>query len=1231
MREFLASFTLPQCVSEKSAITWEITNDNILRGFQSWKESTSTSPSGRHLGLYKAEIQNPVLLSCFVKFLNVAISSGISIPRWSQAVNILIEKEAGQPKINRLRIIHLFEADFNFYLKLQWGHRLVRRALSLNLLHDGQHGSIPGRTALDPVMLTQLTADLCRVLKHDYARFDNDASSCYDRIIVGLGMLAARKCGMPASAIRTHADALQFMRYTVKTVHGVSKDNYHGTVFSPLFGTGQGSGASPAVWLSLVVILLQTLDRLIPDRMNFQSIKGDIVHSRLSDAFVDDTSVGFTSSYTEASLDDLINRLQHAAQTWERLLHLSGGKLNLSKCSWFILKWEWEKGRPVISPIKPTDKSIHLYHGDDTDTRILIPRTKPSDSARMLGVYMNPLGDFGAHIKQLKKKADTFAIRLMSPKLSAEDIRIFHRTIYVPSMRYGLAAVAIDEEELGSVQSRILKSILQKLNVQSTLPTSIRHGPREYGGLELYDLRTEVGIEAVKFFRDAIYANSETGKLLRLNMQYSQLEAGTGEPLLEKSDIHLSYLTPTWILSLRQYLSCHNMTITVSESYKIPLQGPTDNYIMQPQHLKRYIIQQQKDINLVRIHLQVSTLAEISNPTNRKVINLTYLDGKRPTDVSPNQCWPLQPTPTKHQIRLWKGFISSSYLRYIPYWKTPPLPSVPITPKSVDPLPSSFEDLSEFLDHLPKWQRRLMDQLEQVASDQQIWRAFRSKKRLHIASDGGLALSKGTHGWVIALGSKILFRCSGPLDGPVDTASSTRSELWGYASSLSFIECLAKFWGTRHKCRFIWHCDSKAALSRVRKHATRSSFRRKMPPDCDLISLILSFSTSIKRNIRRCWVRGHQDSRMNEPLSLAAKLNITADALATEYRLNGRLKSSEKLDHLDLQLCSICIKGVRLTSQFDESVRHHVNGYHLRRYIQEKHSWSDQVWNDVDFHVFHSHYRRLSSRLQITRMKIVHNQLPLGQRRLTQSTIKDDVLAKCPCCKDKVETHQHFLQCVSNSKRSINLGNLRSAICNSDIHPVRYLLLNGMCHWLTHGDELPFTPSLAEYPPHFFSHLKEALEAQQSIGWDNAVRGFYSKLWHKIASMDMYQPSKNDSQKGEDRMRSIISAAHEFTYATWIARNGDLHQTGDEILANIRSVELAEIRHYHDNPNLLLASDRHYCSRPVETLVSGSAATRRRWLRRVKKSVAAHTLDSTRQTRIDSFFVSHSRLDTATV
>jgi hypothetical protein len=211
--------------------------------------------------------------------MNIAVQSGVSIPRWSNAVNVLIEKDPGKPRLNRLRIIHLFEADFNFFLKLQWGHRLVRRSLKMNLLHDGQHGSVPGRTSLDPIMLTQLTTDLSRILKHDFARFDNDASACYDRIIIALAMLAARKCGMPNHAIRVHADALQFMKYVVKTIHGASEANYHGTIFAPLFGTGQGSGASPAAWLSLVVILLQTMDRIIPDRINFSPPNGKITHS----------------------------------------------------------------------------------------------------------------------------------------------------------------------------------------------------------------------------------------------------------------------------------------------------------------------------------------------------------------------------------------------------------------------------------------------------------------------------------------------------------------------------------------------------------------------------------------------------------------------------------------------------------------------------------------------------------------------------------------------------------------------------------------------------------------------------------------------------------------------------------------------------------------------------------------------------------------------------------------
>jgi hypothetical protein len=99
---------------------------------------------------------------------------------------------------------------------------------------------------------------------------------------------------MPMNAVSTHAKALCLMKYAVKTIHEISESNYQGTPFECLFGTGQGSGASSTVWLTLVVILLNTIERLTPECMHFQSPSGHITHSCLANDFVDDTSLGFT-------------------------------------------------------------------------------------------------------------------------------------------------------------------------------------------------------------------------------------------------------------------------------------------------------------------------------------------------------------------------------------------------------------------------------------------------------------------------------------------------------------------------------------------------------------------------------------------------------------------------------------------------------------------------------------------------------------------------------------------------------------------------------------------------------------------------------------------------------------------------------------------------------------------------------------------------------------------------
>jgi hypothetical protein len=49
-------------------------------------------------------------------------------------------------------------------------------------------------------------------------------------------------------------------------------------------------------------------------------------------------------------------------------------------------------------------------------------------------------------------------------------------------MRYSLPAIAIDEEELEAIQTRILPVIVQKLGMSNKLPTAVRHGPISMGG-----------------------------------------------------------------------------------------------------------------------------------------------------------------------------------------------------------------------------------------------------------------------------------------------------------------------------------------------------------------------------------------------------------------------------------------------------------------------------------------------------------------------------------------------------------------------------------------------------------------------------------------------------------------------------------------------------------------------------------------------------------------------------
>ena len=72
---------------------------------------------------------------------------------------------------------------------------------------------------------------------------------------------------------------------------------------------------------------------------------------RNADAFVDDSANGVSDAHLDIpmSMPEIVCHLQHTAQTWERILYSSGGALEILKCFWYLVYWEWPQGRPAMS------------------------------------------------------------------------------------------------------------------------------------------------------------------------------------------------------------------------------------------------------------------------------------------------------------------------------------------------------------------------------------------------------------------------------------------------------------------------------------------------------------------------------------------------------------------------------------------------------------------------------------------------------------------------------------------------------------------------------------------------------------------------------------------------------------------------------------------------------------------------------------------------------------------
>ncbi len=569
----------------------------------------------------------------------------------------MIEKIPGCPRIDKLRVIHLYEADYNLGLRIYWSRKAVWNAHLLERLDPSQAGSRPGKRCIDVVLQKELKFLYSRLTCSSIATADNDAKSCYDRMICNLATIASRYNGLSHNICKTHASTLEKMKYIIRTAIGDSALSYSNTHDNKVHGTGQGSSASPAIWLMISVLLIEVLKQNHKGMCMISVDKRNTIY-QIIEGFVDDTSIYVNSESN--NIDRLLEKLQEVLQEWNDLLYASGGKLELPKCFFYILQWEFDdQGTPHPKQMDhiPHQQQLSIYDTENNQT-VTIQQKICTEAHKTLGVFKTIISDDKNQLQYLQNKSDTFANLVVSGHLSRRQALTAYSSIYIPSMLYSTSVCNHTAQDLQAVQTTAIQRFLPAMGYERTFPRAVVFAPLTFGGLGLSNLYVDSSIQKIYTILSHIRANTELGQQLQMILDWTQLIAGISIPILETKET-LGYINNNWFIGVMGFLQSINGRVSIQNGW-LPTKETLHDIILMDEVINLNLSKTDKKIfNNWRLFFQVISLSDILREDGNSIDGFfTQIPTTRNNNRwKSNLSWPNQKQPHKRYFSIWTNTI----------------------------------------------------------------------------------------------------------------------------------------------------------------------------------------------------------------------------------------------------------------------------------------------------------------------------------------------------------------------------------------------------------------------------------------------------------------------------------------------------------------------------------------------------------------------------------------------
>ena len=1224
-----------------------------------WKkkrETTVTSPHGLHVGHYKAALYKLSILNVHRILLLIPFKIGLVPTRWRRTVQTMLEKEPGSPWIHRLRIIELFDAQANAGFQIFVGRKLMQHAVTNDLLQAESFGSTPGKMATSALVQKIVAIDQLRIERRAGGIFDCDASGCYDRILPPLASVHLRALGLHHS-IGTFLARLMFQakRY-VRTGHGVSKEAIRTTKKRVLHGIGQGNGGGPAIWISHLTVMFAAISSVC---MGFAltCIQSILAVATVGTGYVNDVTLGLSVPRDQPQNEyHVFKHIKRMGQLWEKLLFITGGRLELSKCFWIPITWKWQGGTPTLIIKQARAHSLRLWESE-SDESIHIPRKSAKEYEKRLGVWSSCTGQWNKEVNLWISYSKDFRQKLYGGGLTRQAGYMAYHSIWVARFRYSAAVIGYTENQLSAIQSTIVGPCLSVAGYNQKFPRAIVFGPKKYGGLGWEDISVLNIYEKLKLFIGSIRLQDKLGAMLLIQLTWLQLFAGIGTPLLEYTKI-IPYLPVGWLTNIHHQLVTLGIQICLSSGWTPTKQREHDFVLMDRvhAHVPRWAWE---GINRCRLFLQATTLADLVTADGKFIprqvfevkkklreSQLLYPVQKRPyaEDIeqwqyllnsisinghlltplgqwtwSPDQIFshlaePVQNTVYKKTSTGWTVFRKQSqrsrrYIKLRLSVTTIPEDTIPVQviesstylltlpshmslPKSLTPTQSRYKLREEISETQVIGKFEINSSLLEELEAK--WQ--RVDCTLVSATDGGLKDNIGTSSYAIFFPQQdtpILSGRAGEYQ-PDDSASSTRQELLGQLGIEYWLSRLERKWGRpRNGINLLLITDSQASLDIMENVGNQIGIKDTLRPEMDVAMELHHQCT------KHPWVRRNiskVESHINildSPDEFEWECNTYVDALATKARLEFPLTNLKAQRHY-------LLPGVRAGCKINGRLVNNTLYQSLKQHVNgttlRTYLMEKYAWTETIFFSidWKAHHRAL---LQFPRQRRVTLEKYIFGWLATKkrrNRERQSPTDKCTLC-GMTEGNMHFVECQDiqmGTIRKIAWEKLTMEVTSNTAIDFKAIFLSGM-HSILVGD-VPATDVQQDWP----APLQLAFNAQTEIGWNQLLLGRIAQQWDALAQ---YNVGFDRELRPGIWTKRAVNLFWNFGLELWTIRNKTVHGTlgGISVLEQERISRLVSLI-YSDLIPLIERRGQVVIDRTEESIHDSSYQSQVAWLSRLQ-------------------------------